>query len=251
MEDCLGPVLIGVIVIAIAIWLIGVILTLIGLVLVAIGTLFILCIDFCAHGFSLVGAGSPEIGWLLLGLFAGGVAGLVMGLKRAGRKRDLPKVYGGTAVAGLLLLIGSGSRMPARNSYSNYSSGSNSTYATSPMTNSNNSPSLKRLPSVTGTWHGYWGNSSGNMIIDRQNGGNFHGRLINANGVKVELEGQVKPGTHEISIRETRVISGRWILGRNTGSLSSDGKRMSGTGRDKNHSYSWSETKTSASIQKP
>lgn len=57
---------------------------------------------------------------------------------------------------------------------------------------------------------------------------------------------QVDPETRHITITETRLLDGegRWNLGTNNGTISSDGNKMSGTARDvKGKTYSWSLTR--------
>jgi hypothetical protein len=55
----------------------------------------------------------------------------------------------------------------------------------------------------------------------------------------------VNSATRRVTIKETRVIKGSgWNLGINNGSISSDGKKMSGKAKDtKGKVYSWSFTK--------
>ena len=48
------------------------------------------------------------------------------------------------------------------------------------------------------------------------------------------------PQRNVVIIREISIISGYWRLGENQGTLSSDGKQISGKGKDRSKSYSWS-----------
>jgi post-segregation antitoxin (ccd killing protein) len=59
--------------------------------------------------------------------------------------------------------------------------------------------------------------------------------------VKVE----VSPATRRVIIKELRKLKGdNWNLGTNEGTISTDGKSMSGTAKDaKGKSYSWSFTR--------
>jgi hypothetical protein len=68
------------------------------------GLAMIVGLDFLSRGFRWVGVDSPSTGWLLLGLFGGALAGLVMGLRRAGRPMSGRQIA--AAAVGLLAVLG-------------------------------------------------------------------------------------------------------------------------------------------------
>lgn len=88
-----------------AILIIGATLYLTWLALAYLGMSVIISIDFMARSFNWIGINKPALGWLLLGCLVGGIIGLVKGLKRAGRKSDVPKVYGIAIALGCALLL--------------------------------------------------------------------------------------------------------------------------------------------------
>lgn len=88
-----------------AIFIIGATLYLTWLALAYLGMSIIISIDFMARAFTWIGINKPAVGWLLLGGLAGGLLGLIEGLKRAWRKSDIPKVYGVAIALGCALLL--------------------------------------------------------------------------------------------------------------------------------------------------
>jgi serine/threonine protein kinase len=103
---------------------------------------------------------------------------------------------------------------------------------------------------LTGEWVGTYGpmGQPATLIIQESKGGRLSG-ILEQGGVRVAFVGNVNISTRQVSIKETRVLSGReWSLGENTGSISADGREMSGTGGDAvgaqlGISYQWSFTK--------
>lgn len=116
-------------------------------------------------------------------------------------------------------------------------------------------PSPKSTPSqtkkidVTGTWTGTFANRDAFLFINSQDGDSFSGILKNSKKAIISVSGHINSDTRQISMRENRVVEEAlegpsWILGSDSGSISTDGKRMSGNGKDKaGHSYSWSFAK--------
>lgn len=103
-------------------------------------------------------------------------------------------------------------------------------------------PSLTKKVDITGTWTGEFAGRDAILFINSQNGDSFSGILKNTKGSIVAISGHINPDTRQISIQENRVVEEGigWILGSDTGSLSSDGKRISGNGKDKvGHAYVW------------
>lgn len=110
-------------------------------------------------------------------------------------------------------------------------------------------PSLMPRSDLTGTWTGRFANRDAILYINSQTGDSFSGILKNTKGAIISVSGRVNRETRQISIQENRVVQAAvegpdWILGSNSGSLSADGRRMSGSGRDRaGHAYSFSFTK--------
>jgi hypothetical protein len=87
---------------------------------------------------------------------------------------------------------------------------------------------------LTGEWVGTYGplGQQATLVIQEGEGGRLSGTLEQG-GVRVAFVGSVNFSTRQVSIKETRVLSGsEWSLGENAGSLSADGREMSGTGGD-------------------
>jgi hypothetical protein len=109
----------------------------------------------------------------------------------------------------------------------------------------NNAPTLTNKLDVTGTWTGTFANRDAILFINSQEGDSFSGILKNTKGAIVAISGHVNRDTRQISIQENRVVEGYdWVLGTDRGSLSMDGRRISGSGRDRvGHNYTFSFTK--------
>lgn len=103
---------------------------------------------------------------------------------------------------------------------------------------------------LKGKWSGTYGplGQSASFEIKEARGSKFSG-VLEQNGVRVAVEGELKGSTREVTWKETRVLSGKgWVLGINNGTISADGKQMSGTGADSvggplGVSYGWSFSK--------
>ena len=98
---------------------------------------------------------------------------------------------------------------------------------------------------LRGTWSGTWDRDSSDCTItfDRIEGDRFSGTLTER-GTVVLFEGTFEPTTRTLRFNETRVVRlgpamTWWSLGKNVGTLSADGRYISGTGVDKNGEYSW------------
>lgn len=120
---------------------------------------------------------------------------------------------------------------------------------TSPSPSPKTTPSLAKKIDITGTWTGTFANRDAILFIDSQNGDSFSGILKNSKKAIIAVSGRINPNTRQISIQENRVVEEAtegpsWILGSNSGSLSTDGKEISGSGKDKaGHVYTWSFNK--------
>ena len=85
---------------------------------------------------------------------------------------------------------------------------------------------------LRGTWTGTYGplNSAATLVIKNHNGQTFDG-VLQQGSIRVAFEGTLKSDT--LQMRQTKVLAGEgWDLGEDTGTVSSDGKSMSGTGKD-------------------
>jgi serine/threonine protein kinase len=85
---------------------------------------------------------------------------------------------------------------------------------------------------LRGKWTGTYGpaGTAATLIIDSQNAEEFSG-VLEQGATRVEFKGTITSRT--IEMQQTKVISGSdWSLGNDVGTLSTDGKRMSGTGKD-------------------
>ncbi|MET0626678.1 MAG: serine/threonine-protein kinase [Pyrinomonadaceae bacterium] len=103
---------------------------------------------------------------------------------------------------------------------------------------------------LKGRWAGSYGPLGQSASLDiKETGGNTFSGVLEQNGVRVAVEGELKGSTREVTLKETRVLSGEgWVLGVNNGTISADGRRMSGTGGDPigaqlGISYRWSFAK--------
>lgn len=107
-----------------------------------------------------------------------------------------------------------------------------------------NNDACTALPQMLGTWYGKFGSGKATLVITKQSGDSFDGTLIHEqwwNGTaKVVINGSLNPKRNVVIIREISIISGYWRLGENQGTLSFDGKQISGKGKDRSKSYSWS-----------
>jgi len=141
---------------------------------------------------------------------------------------------------------------PAANTPSNSASVTNAPAYTnaapannSVLSNPNKAASSQKFD-LTGTWRGKFNEASATLNITTQRGDSFSGTL-SKNGYVVEFTGQINQTKRTVSIKETKVLKTPpnliWNLGENSGTISEDGKTMSGTGKDKNVSYGWSFTR--------
>lgn len=83
----------------------------VGIVLVVVGTLaggqvFFVGAEIMAVGMEALGISDPIVGWALIGGIVGALAGVLVGLRRAGRRRMLAVKIGAFVLLLLLLLLG-------------------------------------------------------------------------------------------------------------------------------------------------
>ena len=99
-------------------------------------------------------------------------------------------------------------------------------------TNSDAVSSTATVADLRGSWTGTYGpvGNKATLVIKNHTGKTFDG-FLEQGPVRVAFEGTIE-GTN-LTMKQTKVISGDgWNLGADSGTITSDGKRMSGTGRD-------------------
>jgi hypothetical protein len=113
-----------------------------------------------------------------------------------------------------------------------------------------NIPRLHRSTQISaetlrGTWTGPWDHDGSDCTItfDDVDGNRFTGTLTER-GTVVRFGGTFDPDTRVFRFNETRVVElspamSWWSLGKNVGTLSADGRYLSGTGVDKRGQYYW------------
>jgi hypothetical protein len=86
------------------------------------------------------------------------------------------------------------------------------------------------------------------LIIKDHNGDKVEGTLEQG-PVRVAFSGSYDAGSRSLRLKQTEVLSGEgWSLGEDTGKISDDGRKISGTGKDAmggplGLEYQWSFTK--------
>jgi serine/threonine protein kinase len=113
--------------------------------------------------------------------------------------------------------------------------------ATSPVIENSSSDDLR------GTWAGTYGplGFATKLVIKNQNGKEFDGTLEQGT-IRVAFKGTYDSQSRTLTMTQTEILSGEdWSLGEDVGTLSSDGKKISGTGKDAlggslGMSYQWS-----------
>ena len=87
---------------------------------------------------------------------------------------------------------------------------------------------------LKGTWDGTYGpfNNPTKLIINHQDGQNLDG-VLEQGATRVAFKGTFDPLSRSLRLTQTEVLSGEdWSLGEDVGTLSADGKKLSGTGKD-------------------
>lgn len=109
------------------------------------------------------------------------------------------------------------------------------------IANQNTAPIISTSPVVAtssqdlrGTWGGTYGpmGAATKLVIKNQDGNSFDGTLEQGT-FRIAFEGTYDAQSRKLTMRQTEVLSGEsWSLGEDVGTLSSDGKKLSGTGKD-------------------
>lgn len=119
-----------------------------------------------------------------------------------------------------------------------------STSSDTPQSTPKISPTPSRL-NLAGTWQGVTDGDPATLVINSSEDDSYQGtEMISASvKIRIEVEVQIDSTTRRVTIVENRLIEGDgyWNLGTNSGTLSADGRKMSGTAIDvKGKKYSWS-----------
>jgi serine/threonine-protein kinase len=109
----------------------------------------------------------------------------------------------------------------------------------------NTNTATATVDDLSGTWAGTYGplGQAATLTIKNHKGDSFEG-VLEQGGVQVAFKGIIE--ADKVHIKQSRILTGSgWSLGEDTGTVSSDGKRMSGTGKDEMGSslgitYQWS-----------
>ena len=87
---------------------------------------------------------------------------------------------------------------------------------------------------LRGTWAGTYGpmGFATKLIIKNQDGNELDG-VLEQGTIRVAFKGSYDPASRTLTMTQTEMLSGEgWSLGEDVGKLSSDGKKLSGTGKD-------------------
>jgi hypothetical protein len=152
-------------------------------------------------------------------------------------------------IVGLIVALSSAKNTNNSNN-SNYAANNRNRSVNSNSSDSNtaqqNTPAPGKTLDVAGIWNGSSDGSPATLVIRKSEDNSYEG-VETAGEFKDEMlvKVEVSPATRRIIIREVSKLKGdNWNLGTNEGTISSNGKSMSGTAKDsKGKSYSWSFTK--------
>jgi serine/threonine protein kinase len=105
------------------------------------------------------------------------------------------------------------------------------------IANQNTAPPVTATSSsedLRGTWAGTYGpmGFATKLVIKNQNGKEFDGTLEQGT-IRVAFKGTYDAQSRTLTMTQTELLSGEdWSLGEDVGTLSSDGKKLTGTGKD-------------------
>jgi serine/threonine protein kinase len=136
------------------------------------------------------------------------------------------------AIIALNFLVG---RMRAsRDASRNLAVNANSAPVAEPPQTAETPLTLDSLFDLKGAWDGTYGpfNNPTKLIINHQQGQNLDG-VLEQGTIRVAFKGTFDPLSRSLRLTQTEVLSGEdWSLGEDVGTLSADGKKLSGTGKD-------------------
>jgi hypothetical protein len=112
-------------------------------------------------------------------------------------------------------------------------------------------PAAQKL-GLVGNWSGLQNGAASTLTITAGEGNSFSGTKVTG-AYQLSFTGTIDPATRRVYINETKVLKGQaysngkgWSLGKERGTLSADGRKLSGTGNDQYNPktpYKWSYTK--------
>jgi serine/threonine protein kinase len=123
-----------------------------------------------------------------------------------------------------------------------------------------NTPPAVVLPAsnvdLRGAWAGTYGplGYATKLVINKQDGNSLDGQLEQG-AIRVAFKGTYDAASRTLTMKQTEVLSGEgWNLSEDVGTVSADGKTMSGTGKDPlgeslGMTYEWSFTRKAASAR--
>ena len=105
-------------------------------------------------------------------------------------------------------------------------------------------PATTIASNLSGTWTGTYGplQQAATLTIKNYKGNSFEG-VLEQGGTRVAFEGTINGET--VHMKQSKILSGSdWSLGEDSGTVSGDGKQMTGTGKDEmggalGISYQW------------
>jgi hypothetical protein len=135
-----------------------------------------------------------------------------------------------------------------RGDYRPYNGNANATPQPTPTPET---PAAEKL-GLVGNWSGVQNGGAASLTIASGEGNTFTGTKVQSTN-QVSFVGTIDPATRRITIKETKLLKGTpyngksgWSLASETGTLSADGRKISGTGTDEYNRktpYRWSYTK--------
>jgi serine/threonine protein kinase len=123
---------------------------------------------------------------------------------------------------------------PDRNSSIVPGTTSNGNFAAVPDTDSEDTSPATGGQDLRGTWIGTYGlfNRPATLSIQEHKGSRWSG-VLQQGEFRIDIIGNVDASSRQVTFKETRVLSGNgWSLGENTGEISPDARKISGTGKD-------------------
>lgn len=176
-------------------------------------------------------------------------------------------LVGGGVVAGIILSRGdwfggndttNRSNNNGQSTYRSYNSSNTATSTPQPTSSSTPTPTpTPDLPvaeklGLVGKWSGMQNKRAASLTITSGEGNAFTGIKYQGDN-QVSFAGTIDPVTRRMTIKETKLLKGipysngsGWSLASETGILSADGRKISGTGTDqytRKAPYNWSYTK--------
>jgi hypothetical protein len=155
------------------------------------------------------------------------------------------------AIVGVILAVVAGVWMINRNSSAGkQTSDTGNPREAAPKSSSSQTPESRKTSVVpeptrpspklemSGTWVGSFDEYPSRLVITENDGNSFTGTL-SGKTFEIIVQGELNPDTRALNFREIRVIRDKsWVLGTNAGTMSPDGRKITGKGKATG-SYSW------------